>query len=608
MRARAIRCVGVSVVGALFLSSCGSGDGEWPFGQSGGQPAGPGDSGQLAPIDHAVSSPVTTTGTLATAQVGPDGGILAIPPSDPSLGGVSVAVPAGALSADTDISVSGTVISAGSQLPGPEAIGLELIANAVRRPEQAVHPLAAPVIASQGVAAVTAIDLRPAGTQFSEPVEVSIPAALVGDHSADQLVAVMRSDRGGWEVIGTPEQHPDGSLTVEVDHFSVLGILAVTAALAAGTAVIGAACGYLCPEYFQGEGFDDAYAELQPLNHRKLLEMAQAMVCSEQTMSSRGDGVPESLWSVVDALYLGSPIAPSGNEAKLEAWIRGVALDLRNGNGRPNGLGQYELFRRSLELNGGNVFRALATVQNVLSLNRDDADFDATIQPYRLDTGDVRGARYHFWGMLTYSYIAEDRFGSGVINTVSDPFNNPEWAATFEEWWHNDIWTDPTEYAVDIVGAELGAEFYELANLSLAEIANRFDIDPNNCPELPMPTTTDPSAFVTTTTTGPVEYVVWRVTNYGSAEGGYLRARPADYDVDPPLLSSFDGGGIDPNLRAVLIRVDPGASFATEQEAVQSMCGRLSDFFRPTLASFILKASEGGTIVSVDDIFQAECG
>lgn len=97
----------------------------------------------------------------------------------------------------------------------------------------------------------------------------------------------------------------------------------------------------------------------------------------------------------------------------------------------------------------------------------------------------------------------------------------------------------------------------------------------------------------------------WRVTNYGSAPGGYIRVLRADADEDPPLLSGFPGGGISPDLRAELSPVtDP---FPTSDEVVDSLCDRVSDFFRPVLASFILQATFDGEIVSIDSVFQQRC-
>lgn len=97
----------------------------------------------------------------------------------------------------------------------------------------------------------------------------------------------------------------------------------------------------------------------------------------------------------------------------------------------------------------------------------------------------------------------------------------------------------------------------------------------------------------------------WRVTNYGSAPSGYIRVLRADANEDPPLLSSFPGGGISPDLLAELSPVTEPSP--TVEEVVDSLCDRVSDFFRPVLASFILQATFDGEIVSIDGIFQQRC-
>jgi hypothetical protein len=97
----------------------------------------------------------------------------------------------------------------------------------------------------------------------------------------------------------------------------------------------------------------------------------------------------------------------------------------------------------------------------------------------------------------------------------------------------------------------------------------------------------------------------WRVTNHGSAPGGYIRVLRSDADKDPPLLSGFPGRGISPDLRAEPSSViDP---FPTAEEVVDSICDRVSGILRPPLASFILQATFDGEVVSIDSIFQQRC-
>ncbi|MFQ5430195.1 MAG: hypothetical protein ACE5E1_07790 [Phycisphaerae bacterium] len=99
---------------------------------------------------------------------------------------------------------------------------------------------------------------------------------------------------------------------------------------------------------------------------------------------------------------------------------------------------------------------------------------------------------------------------------------------------------------------------------------------------------------------------VWRITNYTSAAGGYVAVLGADADQNPPLLKDFDGGGIDPNLRAQLTALT--GEFSSRDAAVDSLCSRVSGFFRPVLASFIQMGHLDGEEVGIDDIFVTRCG
>ncbi|MFQ5490651.1 MAG: CHAP domain-containing protein [Phycisphaerae bacterium] len=105
---------------------------------------------------------------------------------------------------------------------------------------------------------------------------------------------------------------------------------------------------------------------------------------------------------------------------------------------------------------------------------------------------------------------------------------------------------------------------------------------------------------------GPDLYVIMNVTNYGSAEGGYLTVRTESSIDDPPLLSSFPGGGINPELLAQWTPFTEGR-FDSPEEAAASICDGFSDFFRPVLASFILEGVWNGTNYGVDGVFESVC-
>lgn len=101
-------------------------------------------------------------------------------------------------------------------------------------------------------------------------------------------------------------------------------------------------------------------------------------------------------------------------------------------------------------------------------------------------------------------------------------------------------------------------------------------------------------------------YTIFRITNYGSQPDGYLTILTEDRVDDPPLLRSYPGGGIDPELRAELSPLN-GQVFETREAAADSICSGFTRFFRPVLASFILAAEWNGEQVGVDSVFQSRC-
>ncbi len=102
-------------------------------------------------------------------------------------------------------------------------------------------------------------------------------------------------------------------------------------------------------------------------------------------------------------------------------------------------------------------------------------------------------------------------------------------------------------------------------------------------------------------------YQIFLITNYGSMEGGYLTILLETAPADPPLLRSYPGGGINPEVTAELSPFTAGF-FDTPQAAAESICGGFSGFWRPPLASFILAGVYNGVNYGVDGIFQSVCG
>ncbi len=101
-------------------------------------------------------------------------------------------------------------------------------------------------------------------------------------------------------------------------------------------------------------------------------------------------------------------------------------------------------------------------------------------------------------------------------------------------------------------------------------------------------------------------FQVFLVTNYGSIADGYLTVRNSDAPNDPPLLSTFPGGGISPELRADLTPFTED-QFATPEAAAASICSGFERYWSPTLASFISAADWNGQSFGIDSIFSSQC-
>lgn len=100
------------------------------------------------------------------------------------------------------------------------------------------------------------------------------------------------------------------------------------------------------------------------------------------------------------------------------------------------------------------------------------------------------------------------------------------------------------------------------------------------------------------------------VTNYGGqgslAPGGHVAVRESGFDQRPPLLSSLEGGGQDPELLAKPVLIS-AADFPTAEAAARSACDKVANFFRHPLASFLQMASYGGQTVVVDSVLATTC-
>jgi hypothetical protein len=108
-------------------------------------------------------------------------------------------------------------------------------------------------------------------------------------------------------------------------------------------------------------------------------------------------------------------IMPTGQEDKLSEWI--IAQETRS-------LSIHEMFGKSYEINGGNIYETLLTIENVLSENfylggpnREKLTISTKLEKIINHTGgefDLFGPWYHLFGMLLYGYAE----GSGLKATL----------------------------------------------------------------------------------------------------------------------------------------------------------------------------------------------
>ncbi|HLA19551.1 MAG TPA: hypothetical protein VJ253_09555 [Dehalococcoidia bacterium] len=534
---------------------------------------------------------LTRAGELYKSPVGPDGGRIEVPAGDDMIGGLVVEVPAGALGEAAELSVQArpqvdpTVRALAEREP---ELHLAAVSYALDNAETGeIHPLYGPLFALSGAEfAGPQIVLGPDGAAFATPVEVRAPfAALgIGEGEAASAMPLARSADGTWEVVSDfSVDTATGVATARVSHFSVLQWIKnlIWSPVGVGTA------------YGSG-AVKDALGRL-PQN--TLSSFAEGAVCSKQEPAANLKKIP-GLPTLLDYLGFEAGAVRSGQERNLEKWITDQFQEARAGTRQYNSITLGQLFGKAMELTGGDIFQALVTAHNTLRDKRDSPSVQQMIENYRGDGGDERGARYHMFGMALYSFAYEyflektnivRESGQLVIGTEA---LDPRVVATIEESVvSGDIVSDVPEYAVDLQGAELGRQLYrQVRNAQRGDLVSRFSVN-EAC---------DGSG-------GGGGWAVYRITNYGSAKGGYLTVAEVGTEKDPPLLSGYPGGGLDPNLRVAMERLDASATFRTPEEAAKSLCGQLKDFFRPVLASFIQEGYFNGVEVGLDGIFVDQC-
>jgi len=165
----------------------------------------------------------TGTGT-ATTTVGPDGGRVSIADSDATGAGISLDVPAGALTTSTAITLSATsrtVDDLRALADEQPEVWSGLADYALDDNSTPIDPVFGPLVLA-GLTDLTGpvIEFGPSGLRLTEPAEVVVPLDLVDLPDGTVPVVLLQGD-AGWEVVdGAVVDEARGVLRFDVNHFS----------------------------------------------------------------------------------------------------------------------------------------------------------------------------------------------------------------------------------------------------------------------------------------------------------------------------------------------------------------------------------------------------
>ena len=393
-------------------------------------------------------------GEATVATIGPDGGTVAIPDSDAIGGGITLQVPAGALAADTEVTISASPGRSG------EILGLadedtdvwSALANYALDSDNLLHPVFGPlVLASLTEFTGPVIEFGPNALALNQSAVVTVPLDLV-DFPEGTLPVVLMEGVSGWEVLDTATvDAAHGVLLFQVPHFSRSFIGRIL-----GNLWSNPSASMLPGQYTQAlatlaagpvEGVTDG--------------VMRAVLCS---------GTPNFNAAVLPSAntlfdYLGFETtrvsnAPAGAQTRIEDALKArFAAAGGTSTTGPHDFTLEMLVQLAMTETGGDPFQALVLAHDVLRDNRNSPSIQNVMENVRGDNGDERGARYHLLGTAVYAFAYEHFRGTNQLGTFWPP--RPETVTRWEEAWvSGDIQTDTVEYAVDRMGAQLGRDLY----------------------------------------------------------------------------------------------------------------------------------------------------
>ncbi|HEC09476.1 MAG TPA: hypothetical protein ENI86_07905 [Acidimicrobiales bacterium] len=416
----------------------------------------------------------------STVQVmGRSGGTLGLAGGRPGEVGVSLSIPASALSTEVSVSLGATPQSAATTaelLSEPRSVvALQDYVESATVGGLA-HPQISPLyLITQGRPGRYRYEMGPSGTSLASPATLRVPLANLGAESDETIIALLRSDDGRWESV--PVAVDGDVVEVSIPHFSVLDIIRIP--VRAGLSAVGniwrnsAIFTDRVATLRQGRGklssgFDPALRAIReaacrddltfdPTQIPSLFRLAADLGAAGRTGATFGSSDIDALIGMVESRY-----DPATRDA--------VA-------GRRVGLA--EILGEALDRTHGDIWQALFLTHETLKAARDRARFQLSMEQSIFDTSlgnrstkttrqlmdalslpDERGGRYHLMGMALYSFAWMWMRESGSWSRASVP---PEVAAFFEELVvSGDIATEPEEFVVDLEGSDLGKELWWL--------------------------------------------------------------------------------------------------------------------------------------------------
>lgn len=467
---------------------------------------------------------VPVDNAIVIATLDSDGGVINLDEMSSDLSGLKVTVPIGAVPSGESYQFS--IAREADQAESVSLADTSVLDgfDQLRSSEAGIHPFWGALVQTidQGIAVTPVIKFGPEGAIFNPPLIVDVPitnssidledlednlSVLIGSY--DQFTGEFDGERLTVFDINRDAR----SIRVEVPHFSSL--------MSAGYPVRDAL------DKFVNAGSDLVTRFVNVIRRAntdavsvpdKIVPMAQEAVCSGISPSLDFDKMPNPLRLLS---YLASPQLPNegetaqqainrlqservltGKETEMEDWVSSQPAE---------SVSVEQLFGQCFTRTNGDLMQAMLLCHNTLrgwdggirDLSGKGPAIHAAIQPLTPDRSsfaDEVGDRYHVFGMAVYGLMSRihQRYDGALSRTAQlfigdDEFRTSLTAQLEECVISGDCMRDEIEYAYDLMGADLGAEFgdYLLGDvdstgriatgLSSDEISDFFGADTELC-------------------------------------------------------------------------------------------------------------------------------